>query len=168
MSLFNAGNSKLVGSGGGNAEHRLATRLRPEELDGWVSIQLLLITCALQIFCCLRLNITVVIGVHLLLPQVCFLLLWRWNPSNGTSRAGWSARCSTATSAWGSWWCSAPSSLTKRKTCCWRCWRTWQQVRTDRSSLWTGVCVYLKHRLHRGVCCSQVRSLKPKPSWPSA
>lgn len=31
--LLNLGNSKLVGSGGGNAKHRPATRLRPKEFD---------------------------------------------------------------------------------------------------------------------------------------
>lgn len=141
LSLFNSGNSKLVGSGGGNAEHRLATRLCPEKPDWSVLIDLWSITCALQIFCWTLQWLLVCICFS---PQDCFLLLWRWSQLSDTLRAGWSAQCSTATSAWGSWWYSAQSSLTRLKTCCWRCWRTWRQVCTDRSSLWMGLCVYFE------------------------
>lgn len=44
VSLFNLGNSKFVGSGGGNTEHRLATRLCPKEFNWSVLIHLILST----------------------------------------------------------------------------------------------------------------------------
>lgn len=61
--------------------------------------------------------------------QVSSLPSWRWSPSKGTSRAGWWARCSMGTCAWGNWWCRGQSWLMRPRTCCWKCWRTWQQVK---------------------------------------
>lgn len=92
LPLLILGNSKLVGSGGGNAKYRLATRLCPEEFDWSVLIHLLLITKYFT-------EHYDQIGVHLLFLQDCFLLLWKWSLLSDTSKVDLLARFLTATFA---------------------------------------------------------------------